>query len=511
MHSAIELRTVSKTFGRQRALADVSVSFAAGRVTALLGKNGSGKSTLIKILAGYYEPDAGDGEILVKGEPVSTPVDPRVMHRLGVRFLHQDPAIVQGMSVSDNFQLVNGFSARSPVSRIHQAKEERAVAEVLEKFDVGARPQELMSSLAPAQQTMVAIARAFATGNRPTVILDEPTASLPQSEVEKVFAALRLIVQEGGSVIYVSHRLDEVRQIANDLVVLRDGQVVAAEEAADRSSRDIVEMILGHAPVEIARPPAPRTGDPILVATGLVGQRLHDIDLTVSAGEIVGVTGLLGCGRSELARMVAGAQRPLGGTMKLIHEAYEPTSSKAARRLGVGYVPQDRRREGVVAGMNLRENLTLSVLPSLTRRGVIRASGDRRLAADAVKRFGIAPPNPDAKIDTLSGGNQQKSVFARNSMLELKLLVLDEPTQGVDIGAKAEIVSICTELAASGVGVLLASSDFDELADVCHRVVVLDRGAVVDELRGAAITVSRITSSCFSGQLASAAQGPADA
>ncbi|RKT31465.1 monosaccharide ABC transporter ATP-binding protein (CUT2 family) [Microbacterium sp. AG1240] len=498
MSAAVEVKNISKTFGAQRALDDLSVSFDSGRVTALLGQNGSGKSTLIKILSGFYTPDPGHGQALVHGDALALPSNPRQVHAAGLRFLHQDLAVVPAMSVSDNFALTERFTGVVRGGFIAQRRQDARVSETLDRLGVPVRPSELMSDLAPAQQTMVAIARAFFEAERPTIFLDEPTASLPESEVQKVLAALRTAVDAGASIVYVSHRLDEVRQIADDLVILRDGRLVADTPNAGHTTKELVELVLGRTAPTSARGRSIKRREPVLVVDAVSGPRLQGISLEVGRGEILGVTGLIGCGRSELARILAGAQRPSTGALTLNDRPYAPTSPRAARRRGVGYVPQDRRAEGVVAGMTVAENASLSVLSRVTRAGLIQRGSERELADALIRRFGVVPHAPERLVGDLSGGNQQKVVFARNAALDLSVLVLDEPTQGIDIGARAEIADTCRDLAASGIAVIVASTDFDEIASLCDRVLVLDRGRIVDEVAGDDITVQRLTSSSFS-------------
>ncbi|TQJ30916.1 sugar ABC transporter ATP-binding protein [Microbacterium sp. SLBN-146] len=498
MDAAIEVRNISKTFGAQRALDDVTVSFGAGRVTALLGQNGSGKSTLIKILSGFYTPDPGVGEVFVKGEPLPLPAHPRHVHSLGVRFLHQDLAIVPAMSVSDNFALTERFTGVVRAGLISQRHQDARVTDTLDRLGVDVDPSTLMNQLAPAQQTMVAIARAFFEAERPTIFLDEPTASLPESEVQKVLGALRAAVAEGASIVYVSHRLDEVRQIADDLVILRDGRLVTHTPNAGHSTGDLIELVLGRAAPVVSHERSSVERPTVMAVEDLRGPRLQGVSFDVGRGEILGITGLIGCGRSELARMLAGAQAPTAGSLALDGERYAPRSPRHARRRGVGYVPQDRRAEGAVTGMTVAENATLSVLHSVSDAGFVNRRKEDDLARTLVERFGVRPPIPSAPIDDLSGGNQQKVVFARNAALDLSVLVLDEPTQGIDIGARSEIAGICRELAATGISLVVASTDFDELASLCDRVLVLDRGRLVDEVSGSDITVERLTSSSFS-------------
>jgi ribose transport system ATP-binding protein len=497
---ALDVRGISKTFGGQKALSDVSVGFQSGVVTALLGENGSGKSTLIKIVAGYYEPDPGCDSIRVHGELMPLPVDSYQIRAAGVAFLHQDLALVPEMSVLDNFGIANGFFGRMQLGLVRPRTQRDRLQSLLRRFDVGASPDVKVGDLPSAQQTMVAIVRAFATAGdtAPIIILDEPTAALPEAEVEVVFGALRTAVAEGATVIYVSHRIDEVRQIASHLVVLRDGLLVSDRPLAGLSTHDVVELIVGHPVNAASRGSSSALAErPLLVVRGLRGPRLKGVGLELRRGEILGLTGLLGCGRSELARMVAGAQVPAAGSLELDGRPLVSKSPRDAHRRGVGYVPQNRRQEGVIGEMRTRENVTLSVLFDFWERGHLNSRKEKDAARGLAARLRVSPNEPEGKLGNLSGGNQQKAVLARNVALDLQLLVLDEPTQGIDVGAREEVGATIRELAASGIGVLLASSDYEELAQLCDRVLVLDRGCIAAEIEGHDLTQDQLTATCL--------------
>jgi ribose transport system ATP-binding protein len=494
----LSLRGVSKVFGAQRALDDVSIDILPGRVTALLGQNGSGKSTLIKILAGFYTPEPG-AELTIAGEPIELPVHPQQVHDAGVRFLHQDLALVSEFSVSDNFALANGYPVKRGLGRIAQRRYDREVAAVLAQYGVDASPQTKIVDLAPAERTMVAIARAFGAGDSAgrIIVLDEPTASLPETEVERIFEALRTATAAGAAAIYVSHRIDEVRRIADDVLVLRDGRLVADQQLGDMNNADIVSLILGRKLEEMPQasqlPPEDERGEAILSVTGLEGRLLRDISFDLRRGEIIGVTGLLGCGRSELARFLAGAQTMHAGTVVLDGREIRPRNPAEALAAHIAYIPQDRHADGAIDEMTLRENLTLSTLGDHWKGGHISRRSEVSAAAEMIKRFDIRPPLPDRKMANLSGGNQQKAILARCIATQPKLIVLDEPTQGVDAGAKQEIGAVVLKLAEEGTGIVLCSSDYAELASLCTRVLVLDRGQVVADLVAEAITEDQLT------------------
>lgn len=493
---AIQITEISKTFEGQRALDRVSTTFEAGRITALLGQNGSGKSTLIKILAGFHAPDPG-GSTEFDGAEMRLPLTARAAHAAGLRFLHQDLAVVPDMTVIENFALVNGYTTRHALGPIRSGRERLRATELLRQFDIGIHPETLVGSLAPSQRTMVAIVRAFAGGGDSlTLILDEPTASLPEAEVERIFGALRTAVEHGAGVIYVSHRIDEVQRLADHLVVLRDGQVVADRPVADLQTADVVRLIVGRdVSTERVAPGIARTDD-VLQVKNLHGRRLSGISMGVGRGEILGIAGLLGCGRSELARMVAGAQPVERGAVIIDGRQLVLRSPREAMRAGVGYVPQDRRVEGIIAAMSTGENLTLPVLDRFFSGGRLRTRSERSAVQELLDRFRVKPPDPGRTISTLSGGNQQKVVFGRSVQQKPRVLVLDEPSQGIDVGAREEIAQIVLDMAYHGVGVLIGSSDNAELARLCDRVLVLDRGALVEELTGPELTEARLTAAC---------------
>ncbi|MFJ3802869.1 sugar ABC transporter ATP-binding protein [Streptomyces sp. NPDC090088] len=488
---------LSKTFTGTKALDGVTAHFPAGRITALLGQNGSGKSTLIKILAGFYHPDAG-GRITVADREVPTPVAPRRAHDAGLRFIHQDLGLVESLTVEDNFSFVNGFGT-GLVGPIRHKDLRRRVQRSLDDFGVEVSPRALVATLSPTQRTMVAIARAFADDGSGgpiadrVLILDEPTASLPAGEVHTVFRALRQARDAGATVVFVSHRIDEVRELADRLVVLRDGKLTADRDLGGLGVRDIVNLILGR---EFTRVRAERrevSGDIVLQCLGLRGRRLQGIDLSVRKGEIVGVTGLLGCGRSELTRLVTGAQTVSSGKVLLNGAAMSFRSPKDAIKAGVASVPQNRRADGCIPAMNLRQNITLSDLGPFWRGGRLRQKEERTAARSAVESFGIRPGVTEKPLSKFSGGNQQKAVVAKWTRIAPRVLVLDEPTQGVDIGAKQEIAQIVTRLADDGVAVLVASSDFEELVNLCDRVLVLNRGRLVADVPREELTESHLT------------------
>jgi ribose transport system ATP-binding protein len=505
--TAVDITSVSKTFAGQRALDCVSASLQAGQVTALLGMNGSGKSTLIKILAGVYAPDAGGG-LRVFGDEVPLPSTPAAAHARGLRFLHQDLGLVPELTVADNFAFVGRFPTRGPARAIDARRLRSRVAGTLEFLGVAVEPDQRVEELNPATRTMVGIARALdeaggvteATVRRRILVLDEPTASLPADQVQHVLAVVEHVRSLGGTVVYVSHRTDEVLRVADRMLILRDGRLVVDEPVGAHTAQQLVTRIVGRE-VVAAAPRAERAvadaGRPVLEAVGLIGRRLRGVDLTVGAGEIVGLAGLVGCGRSELVRILGGAQVPAAGTMRLQRSPFAPSSPRRALARGVATVPQDRRADGCVLPLSVADNLSLgSLAPFVGRTGVIDTTAERQRATTLVADHAIKVATIDAPIESLSGGNQQKVVVARAADRASAVLLLDEPTQGVDAIAKQEIAHLVRRRAATGVAVVVASSDNQELVDLCDRVLILDRGAVVGELSGSGLDEDTLTYLC---------------
>jgi len=484
---ALEIASISKSFPETRALSDVSMTFLRGSVTALLGQNGSGKSTLVKILAGFHGPDPESGRIVVGEETLALPIAPSAAHSHGLRFVHQDMALVDELTVADNFAFAQGFGAATALSPIRDrrllAQVERSLAELGVQVSAAAR----VADIAPAERMMVAIARAFAdsegtggsAGSNRIIFLDEPTAFLPSDSVEQVHRLVGRIRDAGGTVVYITHRLDEVVEIADRLVVLRDGAVTAEREVGSATEAEIAELVVGAAVrrERLRRQEGQLAGEPLLEVDALSGPRLRGIKFTIHRGEVLGVAGLVGCGRSELTRIIAGAQRASGGILRLDGAEYSPSSPREAIRRGVAFVPPDRRGQGLVAEMTFRENVTLGDLsPYTSTVGAISTRKEKGDVERLIEVFRVSPKAPERMMAEFSGGNQQKGILAKFSRLKPRLLVVDEPTQGVDIGGKQEIGAVLRRFADEGGSVLLASSDLDEVTQFCDRVLILDRG-----------------------------------
>jgi ribose transport system ATP-binding protein len=480
---ALTVRDLSKTFTGVRALKNVTIPFRRGAVTALLGPNGCGKSTLIKILAGFHAPDEGAEIEIAWGQPLSLPIDPRAVFGHGLRFVHQDLGLVPELSVTDNLAFADAYNGRSSVARVPVRELRTKARRALASLSLDIDPDAPVGTLSRTDQIMVAIARAFQShAEDPTeqiVILDEPTASLPAGSVDRVLDAVADIRRHGGTVIYVTHRIDEVMRIADDVVVLRDGSVVAHQQLGDMDAGALAAVIIG------ARVKQPRAGEErqlgevALTLNNLTGDRIRDVSFSVRRGEIFGVAGLAGCGRSELARIVAGAQQAVSGTITVDGRKIPGHSPREALGSGIAFVPPERTRYGCIPDLSLRHNVALSDLKPFWARGLLRQKRERSAIAKMLDEFDVRPRDTERRMSNLSGGNQQKAVIAKFARLNPRVMVVDEPTQGVDVSGKADIGGELRRLARGGCAVIVASSDFDEIGELCDRVLVLDRGDVM--------------------------------
>jgi ribose transport system ATP-binding protein len=482
MAAALTVTNLSKTFGGQRALDGVSLSIEPGEIRALVGQNGSGKSTLIKILAGFHLPDDG-GSAEIEGHALTFGLG-SASEALGLRFVHQDLGLVDSLDAVDNLAL--GFGYESFRGGIRWAAERKRAREALASLGYRLDVRRPVGSLAMSERTAVAIARALSPrGAAPKVlVLDEPTANLPAAEAERLYQLTRRIAASGLAVVFVSHHFDEVFELANSVSVLRDGRHVITRPVAGLTEDALIELVIGRVlqPFEHDAKAAER-GEIVLETADLGSGVLTDVNLQVHAGEIVGVAGITGSGRDELAASLFGG-RDRTGQVKVAGKILARMRPDLSMQLGMGLVPAERHANAAFMGSNLRENITL-VRPGLhMRSGILRQRSERSDVAVWLKRLDVRPRNTEFSMSALSGGNQQKVVLCRWLRMEPKVLVLDEPTQGVDVGAKADIHKLIDEASAQGTGVLIVSTDHEELVRLCHRVLVLRRGRVADELTG---------------------------
>jgi ribose transport system ATP-binding protein len=485
---------VCKAFGATQALKGAGVEVEAGEIHALVGGNGSGKSTFLKILAGVHEADEGTVEIRGKQRDLRG-FDADAARASGLHFVHQQPTTFGELSVAENLSLGRGFETDA-IGRIRWRATKRHASAVLERFGIPVSPDERVGNLSPAYQTMVEIARALQDqeGQSGDVLaLDEPTAALPPREVNKLLDTLRRHASEGQAILFVSHRLDEVLSIADRISVLRDGTHVATIDSKGSTKERLAELIVGH-PMEAYYPdPVPASGEPgLLEVEGLSGGAVRDVSLSVAPGEILGIAGLVGSGRSSLLRLLFGAEPREGGVLRLRGRPYSPQKPADAIREGIVYVSDNRVRDSILPGLSLSENLSLVSIDDYWKGGWIRRGSERADSESTIRTFNIVASSAKAPITTLSGGNQQKVALARWLSRQPQVLLLDEPTQGVDVGARAELWRLMQDAAKRRTAVVMVSSDFEELAHLCGRLIVLRNGRSVAELSASGLEPDEI-------------------
>jgi ribose transport system ATP-binding protein len=482
---------MSKSFGATRALSSVSLEISAGEVHALVGQNGSGKSTLIKLLAGFHEPENGS-VVAVEGTPVPLG-HPAASREAGFRFVHQDLALVNDLSVVENLGLGRGFSTGFG-GRIRWRQERREATSMMRELGFELDVRRPVGELAQAERTGVAIARALWDwqADAKVLVLDEPTAALPSAEVEVLFAAIRRVAERGLGVLYVSHRLDEIFAIADRVTVLRDGRKVGTFGTEKMAEGRLVSLMIGEAVLRSDAPARPRGGSPVLEAFGLSGKQVRGVDFNAYAGEVLGFVGLTGSGREEILELIFGARRR-GGVVRVLGSDVPIGDPRASVARGIALVPADRHRQGVVLEMSVKENSTLTGLkPFRTRLGAIRRRRELAEVRTWLARLDVRPPDPAKTLFHLSGGNQQKVVLGKWLRLGPRVLLLDEPTQGIDIGAKALIHGLIRQAADEGAAVVVATSDDEEICDVCDVVYVLLDGQLVAERRRSELSVDEL-------------------
>jgi rhamnose transport system ATP-binding protein len=482
----VELRGISKRFGATEALDDVSLDLLPGEVHGLVGENGAGKSTLVKILAGVHQPD--QGTIWLDG--AATPIDgPGHSRSLGLAVVHQEPRLFPDLTVAENVFI--GHAPTGWLGTIDWGAARRAAQALFDElqvqFDVGAP----VRGLSMADQQLIEIAKALSVEAR-MLILDEPTASLSAHEVARLFAIVRRLRDRGVSILFVSHRLDEVFELCDRATVLRDGRHVVTTATTALTTADLVRHMVGRAVSLFPKVDAP-VGEVLLQVDGLTrAGAFRDVSFVVRAGEIVGLAGLVGAGRTEVARVLFGIDRRDGGEIRVADKLVDFTSPAAAMQSGIAYLPEDRHQQGLVLDFPITQNVTLPILPRLFPRLLLRASSERRVAHDYTQQFNVRMTGVEQLVGALSGGNQQKVVLAKWLATKPRILILDEPTRGIDIGAKVEVHRIISELAASGLGIVLISSDLPEVLAMSDRILVLHEGRVTAEIPRERATEERV-------------------
>jgi rhamnose transport system ATP-binding protein len=475
----VELVGVSKRFGSTQALREVGFGLAPGEVVALVGENGAGKSTCVKLLAGVYRPDSG--QVRLAGAPV-TWSGPLEAQHAGIAVVHQHPGLFPHLSVLENL-----FAGKLPRRHgvLDRAGMRRRATEVLEQLGLSVSLDRAVGGLRTSEQQLVEIARAL-VGEAKVLILDEPTAALSLGEVERLFSVMAGLREAGVALLFVGHRLEEIFAVSDRLVVLRDGALVEVRETAQTCVGDVVRLMVGRPLTDLYPRAGVSPGPVVLEAVGLSGAGVHRVDLRVQAGEIVGLAGLVGSGRTELARLLFGVERSTAGQIRLAGEPVSWRSVAQAVRQGVAYVSEDRRGQSLIEDFSILDNATLPIVSEGTRAGLVSPGRLRALVAEPLERMRLRFAGYGQPVATLSGGNQQKVALAKWLVNHPRLLILDEPTQGVDIQAKAEVHQIIAELAQQGLAVLLISSDLPEVIGMSDRVLVMREGRVVGEFpRGA--------------------------
>lgn len=507
----LELVGLTKSFGGAKALSGVDLRIEPGQVHGLLGQNGSGKSTLLKALAGFHEPDAGT--LRVRGADVPLPLAAGAFRGLGLAFVHQDLALVPALSVTENL-IVSRLVGRGG-GRIRWSAENRRALEVLERHGLtGIDPSSPVSRLTQMQRALLAIVRAVEELRAddhaaPLLVLDEPTAFLPRTGIERLFELVRRIVADGGSVLFVTHDLDEVRELCDCVTVLRDGRVAGTVEIAGTTTDDLVELIIGHRLERRSHTRQERPVGPVrLRARGVGGALVEGIDLEVRAGEVLGLTGLIGSGFDELAHVLFGS-RPGRGQVEIEGEARDlgGFTPRDAIALGVSFVPADRPSDATIQRLSVTDNVTVTTLGAHRGPLGLRRRGMGEKAHELGEAFAVTPNDPGLELSALSGGNQQKAVLAKWLQTDPRVLLLDQPTQGVDVRAREQIFAAIRAAAAAGTAVVCASADYDELASLCDRVLVLARGRVALELEGPDLSKDEIAEKVLTSTSMGAALG----
>jgi L-arabinose transport system ATP-binding protein len=499
-NARLVMRNARKTFGGVHALRGVDLEAHGGEVLALVGENGAGKSTLLKILSGAYTPDGGD--VAIDGQQVQF-TSPRDAHSTGVRVIYQEPEIIPHVSVAENIYVGELPNRRHVFSR--RNVERRARADLARYgFAHAMKPETLGEQLSPAQRQLVEIMRALIADVR-VIAFDEPTSSISATEIDALFHLIRRLRDDGVAVLYVSHRLPEIFEIADRVTVLRDGAVVGTRVTAQTSTDELVSMMVGRDLTGMYSRKAHPHGDVVFSVRNLSSDVVHDVSFDVRAGEVLGISGLVGAGRSELAHAIVGNDPRLAGEIIVGGRKARIRNPHDAIRAGIGFVPEERKAQALLMDRSVRDNTSLAVLSSISRLHVVRRHEEQRITKEFVRRLNVRTPSVEHVVANLSGGNQQKVVLARWLASRPKVLLLDEPTRGVDVGAKAETYNAIDALAADGLAIIVISSELPEILALSDRVLVMQSGRITGELSREDATEERILQLAMSDELVDAA------
>ena len=477
----LEISHVSKSFPGVQALKDVQLTLQRGEVLALVGENGAGKSTLMKILSGIYAKDSG--EIVIDGLPVEI-TGPRPAKELGISIIHQEMHLLPHLSVAQNIY-IGREPRRGPL--LQEGALRRQTTALLQRLGIALRPNALVGGLTVAQQQMVEIAKALSYDSTKILIMDEPTSAISVTETEVLFTLIRSLRDRGVGIVYISHRMEELRQIADRLMVLRDGQYVGSRTLADVTDDEVIAMMVGrHIAADHRRgtPTSPDAGDLVLSVRGLSTKRLlRDVSFDLHRGEILGFAGLMGAGRTETARAVIGADPITAGEVAVNGRTVRITGPEVAVRYGIGYLPEDRKRHGLMLDQDVMFNMSMSSLRRYSvPPGIILRSRAMRVTKEYINTLRIKTPSARTMVKNLSGGNQQKVVIGKWLVRNCDILIFDEPTRGIDVGAKEEIYRLLQNLAGQGKAIIVISSELPEVLRLAHRIVVMSNGRVTGQL-----------------------------
>ncbi len=486
----LQMKHITKRFPGVLALNDVQFSLRRGEVHALLGENGAGKSTLMKILSGVYQPD--EGEIIFEDKPVSFS-DPLSAQNVGITIIHQEFNLFPELTVEENIFIGREFCKKNRW-RLDEKQQRQATIEILQKLNLAIKPDTLVADLTVAQQQMVEIAKAISVNAR-ILIMDEPTAALTETEIESLFRVTRLLKEQGTGIVYISHRLEELALIADRATVMRDGQYISTVDYECVKISDLIAMMVGRDLGNIyPRREALQQRIPVLEVNGLTRKGvLNDINFTLYRGEILGFAGLMGAGRTELARAIFGADSIDSGTLKLNGKETVIKDISDAIQQGISYLTEDRKKEGLALNLSVERNIMLGNYPEYSDRfGNVDSRRCQQTSVDQVKALRIKTPNLEQAALNLSGGNQQKIIIARWVCKDTDILIFDEPTRGIDVGAKLEIYELMNRLVAKGKSIIMISSELPEVLGMCDRILVMRSGRITGELSAKEATQEKI-------------------
>ncbi|MBE6904947.1 MAG: sugar ABC transporter ATP-binding protein [Ruminococcaceae bacterium] len=490
----VRMENIYKSFGGVKALKGVSLQVRQGEIHALVGENGAGKSTLMKILSGAYKKDRG--EIYIDGACVEIG-SPRRGRDLGVGTIYQEFELASDLTVAENIFL----DRLGPHGIINWKNLNRRAAKVLADLGFDLNPEELVGNISVAYQQVVEIAKVLSADTK-VLILDEPTAVLTPKESEKLFHTLRLLKQKGVSIIYISHRMDEIFEIADTITIMRDGEVTGSGRKDDMQVDHVIELMIGHELATLYPPREATPGEEILRVEHLSGKAFSDVSFTVRRGEVLGISGLVGSGRTEIVRAIFGADSKLSGHIRLNGKEVAIHSPSDGMRHGIGLVPENRKEQGLVLDMPIRYNITMcSIKKVLGKLGVIQRRKEQALSNDLIAKLNIKTDTPETPVQDLSGGNQQKVVIAKWFNTDSQVIILDEPTRGVDVGAKVEIYHLINEFARRNMGIILISSELSEIIGMCDRAIVIDAGRQTGELQKSELSELNIMKLAVGGKV----------